>query len=95
MSSSPSPSPSADGSGREPVGGRAYGSRSVVLVIDDEAGVRESLRLILRDDFEVLEAPDGAAALSIVQGRRIDVALLDVGHACEPVWFWRLNLWSI
>jgi two-component system response regulator AtoC len=50
----------------------------VVLVIDDEAGVRESLRIILKDDFEVLEVPDGASALDIVRVRRIDVALLDV-----------------
>jgi two-component system response regulator AtoC len=49
-----------------------------VLVIDDEAGVRESLRLILKEEFEVLEAPDGAAGLDIVRSRRIDVALLDV-----------------
>jgi DNA-binding NtrC family response regulator len=34
--------------------------------------------MILQDDFEVLEAADGAAALEIVRSRRIDVALLDV-----------------
>jgi FixJ family two-component response regulator len=49
-----------------------------VLVVDDELGVRESLRLILKDEFEVLEAADGAAAMAIVEARRIDVALLDV-----------------
>jgi two-component system response regulator AtoC len=50
----------------------------VVLVIDDELGVRESLRVILQNDFEVLDAPDGATALDIVRSRRVDVALLDV-----------------
>ncbi len=55
-----------------------YPTRPVVLVVDDELGVRESLRLILKDEFEVLEAADGAAAMAIVEARRIDVALLDV-----------------
>jgi DNA-binding NtrC family response regulator len=55
-----------------------------VLVIDDEAGVRQALRLILKGEFEVLEAPDGAAGLEIVRSRRIDVALLDVRMPGEP-----------
>jgi two-component system, NtrC family, response regulator AtoC len=80
MSSSPYPNRSADGGAPGEPGAPSftYPSRPVVLVIDDEAGVRESLRIILQDDFEVLEAADGAAALEIVRSRRIDVALLDV-----------------
>ncbi len=79
MSSSPYRSRGADrGAPGEPGAPFTYPSRPVVLVIDDEAGVRESLRMILQDDFEVLEAEDGAAALEIVRSRRIDVALLDV-----------------
>src|SRR5262245_53792434 len=86
MSSSPSPSRSADGvRPADPGAGRlTYPSRPVVLVIDDEVGVRESLRLILKDDFDVLEAPDGASAIEIVRSRRIDVALLDVRMPGEP-----------
>jgi DNA-binding NtrC family response regulator len=56
----------------------------VVLVIDDELGVRESLRVILKDDFEVLDAPDGATGLAIIRSRRVDVALLDVRMPGEP-----------
>ena len=55
-----------------------YPLRPVVLVIDDEPGVRDSLRFILKEDFEVLEAADGAAGLDIIRSRRVDVALLDV-----------------
>ncbi len=55
-----------------------YRPLPVVLVIDDEPGVRESLREIFKLDFEVLEAEDGAAALALVGSRRVDVALLDV-----------------
>ena len=55
-----------------------YRPLPVVLVIDDEPGVRESLREILKLDFEVLEAEDGAAGLELVRSRRVDVAMLDV-----------------
>ncbi len=65
-------------------GAPAYRPRPVVLAIDDEPGVRESLQLILQDEFEVLEAPDGAAALAILGTRRVDVALLDVRMPGEP-----------
>jgi two-component system response regulator AtoC len=65
-------------------GSAAYRPRPVVLAIDDEPGVRESLRLILGDEFEVLEAADGAAALAILGSRRVDVALLDVRMPGEP-----------
>jgi DNA-binding NtrC family response regulator len=52
--------------------------RPVVLVVDDEPGLRESFRLILDDHFEVLEAADGAEALRIVAGTRVDLVLLDI-----------------
>ena len=62
----------------------SYPPRPVVLVIDDELGVRQSLRFILKEDFEVLEAVDGASALEIIRARRVDVALLDVRMPGEP-----------
>jgi DNA-binding NtrC family response regulator len=65
-------------------GPAVYRPRPVVLAIDDEPGVRESLRLILGDEFEVLEAADGAGALAILGARRVDVALLDVRMPGEP-----------
>ena len=55
-----------------------YRPQPVVLVIDDEPGVRESVREILKREFEVLEAGDGAAGLEVVRSRRVDVVLLDV-----------------
>jgi len=86
MSSSRSPSPGADGELRREAGATplAYPSRPAALVIDDEPGVRESLRIILKDDFEVLEAGDGAAGLEVIRSRRIDVVLLDVRMPGEP-----------
>ena len=35
--------------------------RPLVLVVDDDAGLRESLRVILEDEYEVLAVPDGLA----------------------------------
>jgi DNA-binding NtrC family response regulator len=55
-----------------------------VLVIDDDSGVREAIRFILKEDFEVLEAEDGAAGLDALGSRQVDVALLDVRLPGEP-----------
>ena len=52
--------------------------RSVVLVVDDEPGVRASVKVILEPDCEVLEAPDGFEALATVRGQDIDLCLLDI-----------------
>jgi DNA-binding NtrC family response regulator len=49
-----------------------------VLVVDDELGVRESIRLLLEPEFEV-ETTDGvAAALAAIRDARPDLVLLDL-----------------
>jgi DNA-binding NtrC family response regulator len=48
-----------------------------VLVVDDEEGVRASVRAILEDACEVLEAEDGAAALKILRTTDVDLVMLD------------------
>jgi DNA-binding NtrC family response regulator len=50
----------------------------VVLVVDDDAGVREGLRLVLDEHYTVLEAPHGRSALGIVRAERVDLVLLDI-----------------
>ncbi|MFM7140597.1 MAG: sigma-54-dependent transcriptional regulator, partial [Alphaproteobacteria bacterium] len=40
--------------------------------------MRESLRLVLREGFEVLQAENGEVALAMVPGERPDVVLLDI-----------------
>jgi len=52
--------------------------RRRVLVVDDEQGVRESLRLVLRDRYEVLVASNGEEALRRVASEAFDAVLLDV-----------------
>jgi DNA-binding response OmpR family regulator len=52
--------------------------RPVVLVVDDDAGVRDGLRLELGEHYTVLEAPHGRSALGIVRAERVDLVLLDI-----------------
>lgn len=50
-----------------------------ILVADDEAQIRELLRLYLeKDGYRVLEAADGHAALSLMEKEEVDMALLDI-----------------
>ena len=60
------------------------GRRGSVLVVDDEEGVRDSIRLILEDNCDILEAPDGAGAIEILQSRDVDVVMLDQRMPGEP-----------
>ncbi len=51
----------------------------VVLVVDDEASIRRTLREILEyEDYAVEEAEDGEVALDKLRANRFDVVLLDV-----------------
>ncbi|HSH75269.1 MAG TPA: sigma-54 dependent transcriptional regulator [Longimicrobiales bacterium] len=50
-----------------------------ILIIDDDAGLRKSLSLILCDaDYEVLQAEDGAAGLGVAREQAPDIILCDV-----------------
>jgi DNA-binding NtrC family response regulator len=56
----------------------APGMRPLILVVDDDSGLRESLRVILEDEYEVLDVPDGRQALDIVRSCQVDLVLLDI-----------------
>lgn len=50
-----------------------------VLVLEDDLGLRTSLRLVLEDDgYDVAEAADAESALSIVEEEGVDVMLVDL-----------------
>jgi two-component system, sensor histidine kinase and response regulator len=55
--------------------------KATLLVVDDEDGPRQSLRVIFKDDYEVLMASDGPSAIALAQNHRIDVAVLDIRMA--------------
>jgi signal transduction histidine kinase len=52
--------------------------RSRVLVIDDEAGPRESLRMILKDTYDVTLAENPIQGLKLADQQRPDVVFLDI-----------------
>lgn len=49
-----------------------------VLIVDDEARMRDLIRLYLQKDYRVLEAPDGLAAIKLMNLEHPDLVLLDV-----------------
>jgi DNA-binding NtrC family response regulator len=57
---------------------RDGGTRRRVLVVDDGAGVRESLRLVLRDKYDVAVAEGGDEALRRAASESFDAVLLDL-----------------
>ena len=58
--------------------------RGTVLVVDDEEGVRASFRVLLKDEFTVLEAEDGEQALEVLRRHEVDVVMLDQRMPGEP-----------
>ncbi len=55
--------------------------RRKLLVVDDEEGPRQSLRVVFKNDFELLLADDGARAIEMAKHQKIDVAVLDIRMA--------------
>jgi len=53
-------------------------SRAQILVVDDERGPRESLRMILSGSHDVTTAEEGAEALEILRTEGIDLVTVDL-----------------
>lgn len=50
-----------------------------IMVVDDDANIRELIRLILiKEGFEVLEANDGVDALAKLEKSKVDLIVLDI-----------------
>jgi len=55
--------------------------KGTLLIVDDEDGPRQSLRVIFKDDYDLLLASDGATAIQLAQKNKIDVAVCDIRMA--------------
>lgn len=49
-----------------------------ILIVDDDKGARESLEVVLEDEYEVDCVEDGHAALDRIKGEAFDLVLLDL-----------------
>jgi signal transduction histidine kinase len=52
--------------------------KGTLLIVDDEDTVRQSLRVIFKDDYQVIMAGDGATAIEVARKTKVDVAILDI-----------------
>lgn len=71
-----SPSTSATISERAPAPPEKQ--RRTLLIVDDEEGPRQSLRVVFKDDYNLLIASDGQRAVELAQQHKINVAVLDI-----------------
>jgi len=49
-----------------------------ILICDDELGPRESLRMILKDKYDLLFAEDGQQAVDRLSEEAVDLILIDI-----------------
>jgi DNA-binding NtrC family response regulator len=49
-----------------------------ILVVDDEVGVRDSLKWMLGDNYQVVAVKDGSEALDKIREEPFDVIFLDI-----------------
>jgi len=52
--------------------------RGTLLIVDDEDGPRQALRVIFKDEYNILMASDGPQAIDLAKKNKIDVAVLDI-----------------
>jgi DNA-binding NtrC family response regulator len=52
--------------------------KGTILVVDDETGPRESLRMILKPLYDVHTAADGQEALQFIGNENVDLVTLDL-----------------
>lgn len=69
-------SPSATTFDRQPPARPA--DRRTLLIVDDEEGPRQSLRVVFKDDYNLLVASDGPRAIELARQNKIHAAVLDI-----------------
>ena len=59
-------------------------SKESILIVDDEAGPRESLRMILKPIYEVHTAENGQEAINFISQNKVDIVTLDLNMPGLP-----------
>ncbi len=52
--------------------------KPTLLIVDDEEGPRQSLRIVFKNDYNVLLATNGLDAIEIIRHNAVDVTVLDI-----------------
>ena len=53
-------------------------AKPLLLVVDDEEGPRTSLKVVFKNEYEVLLASNGEDAIKLARTNKVDVAILDI-----------------
>jgi DNA-binding NtrC family response regulator len=59
-------------------------SKESILIVDDEVGPRESLRMILKPIYEVHSAENGQEAINFISQKKVDLVTLDLNMPVLP-----------
>jgi signal transduction histidine kinase len=71
-------SPSTSAGISEPALAEAGPPRATLLIVDDEEGPRQSLRVVFKEDYNLLIAGDGPRALELARQNKINAAVVDI-----------------
>src|SRR3989454_1986830 len=52
--------------------------KRTLLIVDDEEGPRQSLRIVFKDDYNILLAESGNMAIEMAKQHSVDAAVLDI-----------------
>src|SRR5689334_992182 len=53
-------------------------AKRTLLIVDDEEGPRQSLRVVFKDDYNLLIANDGNTAMEMVKQNQVDAVVSDI-----------------